>query len=366
MLDAALERVGSFESNHLLEELGAAALVCRHFEMWKQMAASRFGSEWHIDVSIAGEDNSSGLPAVMQWRILAPQTSTFEFRPAVYRFDNTDGVFRFYIRLLPLFKTYAFHHHAVLGSVAVSLWDAGIVPGISFCAARPDHFLVPDPHFISHYGYQAARMHFLQRADQWSDRYATALWRGSTTGQAPDGWPNLPRVKLCEIAHRQDDPSLIDAGFSHVTQLDAKVAAEIEAAGLIKGYIDWRRFDEYKYQIDIDGNTNSWPGLFLKLLAGSTVLKVESGGGFRQWYYNKLKPWENFVPVATDMSDLAEKILWLRCHDEHARAIGQAGRRLAMSLEFQGELQESCSTIAAALRYTKYESERLSRLKLRV
>ena len=110
-------------------------------------------------------------------------------------------------------------------------------------------------------------------------------------------------------------------------------------------------FNKYKYQIDIDGNTNSWPGLFQKLLTRSPVLKVASPRGYRQWYYDRLRPWVNFVPVAQDMSDLIEKILWLRSHDDAGRRIGEAGKALADSLDYEGEIARSGRVVTAALRY---------------
>ena len=53
----------------------------------------------------------------------------------------------------------------------------------------------------------------------------------------------------------------------------------------MRPYVPMTDFNKYKYQIDIDGNTNAWPGLFQKLLTGSPVLKVASPYGFRQWLY---------------------------------------------------------------------------------
>jgi len=40
-----------------------------------------------------------------------------------------------------------------------------------------------------------------------------------------------------------------------------------------------------------------------------------------QWFYDELVPWEHYVPVAHDLSDLFEKIDWLREHDDEARKI---------------------------------------------
>jgi hypothetical protein len=86
-------------------------------------------------------------------------------------------------------------------------------------------------------------------------------------------------------------------------------------------------------------------------LTGSPVLKVASPCGYRQWYYDRLRPWTNFVPVSAEMTDLMEKIAWLRRHDDTARRIGENGQALAMSLRYEAELGAAGRTIAAATRY---------------
>ena len=108
--------------------------------------------------------------------------------------------------------------------------------------------------------------------------------------------------------------------------------------------------NQYKYQIDIDGNTNAWSALFQKLLSGSAVLKVASPGNFRQWYYDELIPWVNFVPVKSDMSDLVEKIHWLIEHDDEAMQIGVNGRKLASKLTYDEELNKALINIRKALK----------------
>jgi len=144
----------------------------------------------------------------------------------------------------------------------------------------------------------------------------------------------------------------MDAGITQIMHVvDPIHVSEIRNSGLIRPIVPAADFQNFKYQIDIDGFTNSWPGLFQKLLTGSPVLKVASPHGYRQWYYDRLKPWVNFVPVASDMADLIEKIEWLRGHDEAARQIGEQGRALAESLDYGGELERSGRTITAAFRY---------------
>ena len=58
----------------------------------------------------------------------------------------------------------------------------------------------------------------------------------------------------------------------------------------------------------------------------------------------------NFVPVASDMSDLVDKVIWLREHDSIAEAIGRRGREFAESLSVDKELARSRNTITTALR----------------
>jgi hypothetical protein len=96
-----------------------------------------------------------------------------------------------------------------------------------------------------------------------------------------------------------------------------------------------------RYAIDVDGNTNAWSNLFTRLLLGCCVLKVGSPRGFRQWYYGDLRPFEHFVPVAADLSDLKEKVDWCRSHEPECREIAAAGERLARARTFEVEMDRA-------------------------
>jgi spore maturation protein CgeB len=50
------------------------------------------------------------------------------------------------------------------------------------------------------------------------------------------------------------------------------------------------------------------------------------------------------------MSDLVSKIQWLIGHDEAAKKIGQNGRDLAYSIEYETELETAAETVDAAFR----------------
>jgi Glycosyl transferase family 90 len=143
-------------------------------------------------------------------------------------------------------------------------------------------------------------------------------------------------------------PELLDAGITHTAT--ESVANALEAERLTRARVSEGEFGRYRYQIDIDGNSNAWSGLFIKLLTGSPVLKIQSRKGYRQWYYDKLVPWYNFVPISAGMADLPAKLCWLAEHDHEAREIGQRGRELALSMTCEKEIAGVLHAITCAVR----------------
>ena len=69
----------------------------------------------------------------------------------------------------------------------------------------------------------------------------------------------------------------------------------------------------------MDGNTAAWQRVPWILQSGSVLLLVETP--IEEWFYNDLKPWEHYVPIKADFSDLEEKVQWLRKNDDEAKNI---------------------------------------------
>jgi Glycosyl transferase family 90 len=90
--------------------------------------------------------------------------------------------------------------------------------------------------------------------------------------------------------------------------------------------------------------------LFQKLLTGSPVLKVASPDGYRQWLYGLLHTRIDYIPVASDSSDLVEKTRWVLATEDAAQEIGERGRALALSLTYESQSVEATRTIAGAFR----------------
>ncbi len=335
-------------NGHAFFEVVVAALTAAQFVVAQQVITKTLRLRWAISIQLA-EDDQSRHAALVRW-IAGPLRSTFLFSPRLFNEDFTIGVFSLWVRLLPLFDRYHETLPMRAGQTDLSLWDCGLAPGLSFSDHERSRYLIPDPEFMSKKGYAEARTCIERASVPWEARSPVALWRGATTGTLTKGWRSLQRVKLCEIAG--ESAGAIDAGITAIVQMrDPRWVEEIRSSGLMRQSIPYFEFGRHKYQIDIDGNSNAWAGLFCKLLTGSPVLKVASPQSYRQWYYDRLVPWVNYVPVRSDMSDLLEKVRWLRDHDERAREIGLRGFELAQSMTFDAETSAAVVRIRAAFAY---------------
>jgi hypothetical protein len=340
------------DDDYLFSNFIRIALLKSRFDLASDLLNWRF--QTNVWFRVALDDSAYTNVQVLSLRIDGTSSALFSISEHLRLSSKLDGVVLRWIQALPIFVEMYRTGLVESGDVKINLGDHGEIPGLAFCANTPDCFMIPDPHFIAARGYDPLRRHFAQNHISWSARTPIAFWRGSTTGRTLSddltGWRTLPRVRLCEIG--REHPDVIDAGLSRITQMiTTESEVEIGASGLVSDFVPATQFDKFKYQIDIDGNSNSWTGLFEKLLTASPVLKVTSSQGYRQWYYDRLKPWVNFVPVAADMSDLVEKIGWLRKHDDIARALGMRGYQLALSMDYEPELVQAARTVGAALRH---------------
>lgn len=245
--------------------------------------------------------------------------------------------------LMPLLLPY-FETAELKGSFAVSLGDEGLCARVlSFCSIIPD-FLIPDPYFVLSQGYAGERDAYAQIP--WSERRDQLYWRGSDTGV----WryhsiPDAPRVAVCLLSKLY--PELIDARITNVEPRpeQSEKLSYYDTHGLKGPWQDQIEITKYRYQIDIDGNTSTWSSFLLKMLTASPVLKVESECCWRQWYYDRLMPGEHYISIRPDLSDLIDKLQWLRANPSEAQRIGAAGRKFALSLDYEVEMQNAAATV---------------------
>ena len=233
------------------------------------------------------------------------------------------------------------------GDVAINFNDAGLEPGLAFCGEAPDYILIPDPDFFRSRGYAKEREFFARHRLPWNQRSPTVFWRGSSLGKKHHEIANMPRARLCQIANAAPNDAF-DVGIADLFDTSASDAEQLRAMAIIKPRVSWKELSRYRYHIDIDGHANSFAGLFRKLLSGGLVLKVASPSGYTQWYYDRLRPWENFVPIRSDLSDLLDVAAYCRKHDDLVQRIAHQGRMLALSLTFESEMKAAAESVRNA------------------
>ncbi len=280
------------------------------------------------------------------WSRTETHSSTFTF-PTFEPGHLLDTVVNRWLALSPLFFQFD-RSENLPGRIVINFNDAGMEPGLAFSGDSPDHVLIPDSDFFKTRGYARAREHFDRHFRPWNQRSPSVFWRGSSLGQKHHAVLDMPRARLCQIANAAAAREWFDVGMVEVFDVREADAARLRAADLIRDRVPWKQLRSYRYHVDIDGNANSFAGLFLKLLSGSLVMKVASPNRYAQWYYDRLKPWENFVPIRSDMSDLLEIAAYCRAHDDLAQRIAQSGRQLTRSLTFEKEFNTAVETVKQA------------------
>ena len=342
-------RAALAENRELRNTLAEICFLTRTYDPLVAFIRERYQAE--IEITAARD----GVPSehVALWT-LRGQKLSFLFSDRVIDHQFMDVILKHWIQVMPALCRYAARPELPRGAVFINLGDVGTVPGLAYCDYRPGFFLIPDPIFLQTDAYAFERSLCRDRGLPWPQRKTVAFWRGQSTGwtdcygNPPASWRDLPRVRLCEIARSARDPERFDVALSGTTQLAEPAAGELRQSGLIGDYVPFEQFLNCKYQIDIDGNTSAWPGLFTKLCTGNPVLKVKSAQDYRQWYYDRLVPWRNYVPVEADMRDLVEKVDWLVNNDDEAQRIGEQGRALAAEMTAADEIARALPTIAAA------------------
>ena len=163
-----------------------------------------------------------------------------------------------------------------------------------------------------------------RRQNPWSERLDTAYWRGSTTGgwYTLDNWPEKPRTILTNISRHR--PDVVDAAFVRCAQCDPGVWEQLQSAGLCQdsgAYPGAGDLRARKFLVDIDGNACSFR--FISLLGhGSVVFKVQPK--YTEWFDSLILPYVHYIPIREDMSDLVDKLLWARRHDQEMERVSKA------------------------------------------
>ncbi|KAF8186571.1 glycosyl transferase family 90-domain-containing protein, partial [Mycena galopus ATCC 62051] len=167
----------------------------------------------------------------------------------------------------------------------------------------------------------------------WDEKKSQIYWRGMSNGGHihGDNYHHFARFKLVEIGRQH--PDLFDVAITtfaeHLCQEGCDRNAIIAEYNITRTGEPREDLYRYKYAMDVDGITFS--GRFLGLLrSGSLVFKaIIQSTLFEEYFNNWLRPFEHYVPVLPDLSDLVQKIEWANANPQEARSIQQRGLEVA-------------------------------------
>ncbi|WP_181763303.1 glycosyl transferase family 90 [Mesorhizobium sp. B2-4-15] len=84
----------------------------------------------------------------------------------------------------------------------------------------------------------------------------------------------------------------------------------------------------YRYMIDVEGA--GYSGRFKMLLHTKRVVLLQDRP-WREWFFDDIEPFRHYVPVARDLSDLTERIEWLRANPKMETEIAAEARHFAQT-----------------------------------
>ncbi|KAJ7644032.1 glycosyl transferase family 90-domain-containing protein [Roridomyces roridus] len=188
----------------------------------------------------------------------------------------------------------------------------------------------------------------------WADKKEQIYWRGMSNGGHIIGqnYHKFPRFRLIDLARTHKD--LMEVKMTRFAETHCTtdcdrdgIIAEYDITGPQSPKEDVYKF---KYLLDVDGNTFS--GRFLGLMeSGSLVFKSTV---FDEYFNDWLRPYEHYIPVMPDLSDLVEKIQWAIDHDEEARLIQERGKQFTQRL--MTDSQNDCYFAAVLLEWARLQS----------
>jgi hypothetical protein len=174
----------------------------------------------------------------------------------------------------------------------------------------PGMILMPDWYALQ--GFRPEKSHILKgnRKYPWKSKKSVLFFRGTDNGAYNrKQWREEPRPKLVALSLRNSD--LINARFLNLNRWEesSSIRDTMKAEGMIAEYsIPLKDALFYRYLIDIDGHTATTPRNALWLHSNSVVFKQVTDN--MQWYYRALTPYEHFIPVSEDLSDIFSQIAW--------------------------------------------------------
>jgi hypothetical protein len=189
-----------------------------------------------------------------------------------------------------------------------------------------------------HYGYLTA----VPEADRpWSAKQNRAIFRGQFTGKIPahhhpTNMTAMEQCKLlprCQLVYASVASSLVDAKLAlPVLEARKDFPTVLDGVELYSERVSLPDMLSYKAIIMLEGNDVS-SGLKWALFSNSVVMAQSPTK--TSWAMEELlEPWQHYIPLADDLSDVEEKMQWVVDNDVEAQEIAQRGRLWISDLVF--------------------------------
>ncbi|CAG0879018.1 unnamed protein product, partial [Darwinula stevensoni] len=197
-------------------------------------------------------------------------------------------------------------------------WSS-LVPIFSWCGSKDSSDIV-----LPTYDLTEASLHMLERVTldmlsvqaknhvPWHEKIPKAFWRGRDSRKE--------RLDLVRLSQQHWD--LLEANLTRMfffRELEEEFSP-------FASHVSFFDFFNYKYQVSLDGTVAAYRLPYL--LAGNSLL-LKQDSDYYEFFYQELQPWIHYVPFKSDLSDLLEKILWAKDHEDEVQRIISRARAFA-------------------------------------
>jgi hypothetical protein len=179
----------------------------------------------------------------------------------------------------------------------------------------------------------------------WAQRQERLVFRGSATGAGTTAATNQ-RLAAAALPF-----VWLDVGLTGWNTRWKKLALEaplrrLTPPGPTAARLTMAQQQQYRYILYLAGHCASSRYSAL-LRTGCIIFKVAAPAGVpdQLWFFRYLTPWRDHVPVAADLSDLAERYAWCQAHPAECRAMATRCRQLVRTVLSQQGLLRYCACL---------------------
>jgi len=136
-------------------------------------------------------------------------------------------------------------------------------------------------------------------------------------------------IKTCQEDLNHNTPQWIDVRF-YEKEGNARYHQQFNDYGVkVRGeaHMDAVETSRYRFQIDFGGGGGTtWRGTLTKMAMPGVLFHHETK--MKDWYFDLLTPWQHYVPVKWDLSNLRERYEWAMTHPEQCQEISKNAKEL--------------------------------------